>query len=126
MNDSPRDRYHQHKASAKKRGIEFDLTFDEWWEIWSAHFEKRGVGSGDMQMCRTRDEDAYRLGNVRIDTGLSNRKEACLVRLNNDLKEAWGAEPDRARWIHHRGRSHMDYFTMREYAEENPEDGEDE
>jgi len=60
--------YHSHKGGAKRRGIEFKLTFEEWWDIWKPHFHNRGRNKGQFAMCRTMDKGAYEVGNVRIDT----------------------------------------------------------
>jgi len=76
--DSPRHRYNQHKASAKQRGIEFTLTFDEWWTLWEPHWERRGRRSQDMCMCRKGDKGPYAVGNVRIATVKENQQERSL------------------------------------------------
>jgi hypothetical protein len=75
---SPIGRYDQHRVHAKRRGITFDLTFDEWWSIWqeSGKWEERGRGG--YQMCRLGDQGPYAIGNVRIDTQ------------RNNLQERWG------------------------------------
>lgn len=70
-----RDRYKQHKRSAEKRGIEFRLTFDEWWELWEPYYHLRGIGKGRMCMCRELDRGAYEVGNVRIDLVQNNGHE---------------------------------------------------
>ena len=64
----PRGRYHRHKFNAKKRGVEFLLTFEEWWDIWQASgkWEQRGKGRGQYVMARSGDQGAYERGNVRI------------------------------------------------------------
>lgn len=67
--------YQRHKSTAKARGIEFDLTFDEWWAIWEPHFDRRGRASDALQMCRTADAGGYTVGNVRIDTCAANQAE---------------------------------------------------
>lgn len=77
---NPRDAYAANKASAEKRGIEFDLTFEEWWAIWQPRFAERGLRADDLQLCRVRDEGGYTVGNVRIDTQRANAAEAGLVR----------------------------------------------
>lgn len=63
------------KASAAGRGIAFSLTFEDWWALWAPHWHRRGTGRDDMQMCRTRDEGGYELGNVRIATQRENAAE---------------------------------------------------
>jgi hypothetical protein len=39
-----RKKYRAHKSGAEKRGIEFRLTFEEWFFIWltSGHLHERG------------------------------------------------------------------------------------
>ena len=70
-----RRKYKQHKLSAAKRGIEFNLTFDEWWGLWEPHYHLRGVGKGKMCMCRTLDQGPYEINNVRIDRVENNGHE---------------------------------------------------
>lgn len=71
--------FSQHKSGAKFRGIEFKFTFDEWWEIWKPHFHNRGVHKGQFVMCRTMDNGAYEVGNVRIDTPAGNARTRSYV-----------------------------------------------
>ena len=68
-------KYAQHRANAAARGIEFELTFDEWREIWDGNFHRRGVGSDQLGMLRTRDEGGYAVGNVRLGTPKENHQE---------------------------------------------------
>lgn len=74
-----RQKYAQHKSNAHRRGIEFDLSFDEWWEIWAPHWAQRGSHSGGKVMCRTHDKGPYKAGNVRIDTVKGNAAERGLM-----------------------------------------------
>ena len=73
-------RYNQHKNGAEKRGVPFDLTFDEWKDIWDGKFHNRGRGSDQLGMLRTRDEGGYAKGNVRLGTPKENQQEAAVVR----------------------------------------------
>src|SRR6185369_7519596 len=45
---APAHRYLRQKTTARHRGIGFDLTLPEWWEIWQASgkYEQRGRGKG--------------------------------------------------------------------------------
>lgn len=63
---------------AKYRGIEFHLTFEEWWDIWnqSGKYEQRGRGAGKYCMSRKNDTGPYALGNVYIQTIDDNNREA--------------------------------------------------
>ncbi|HET8689275.1 MAG TPA: hypothetical protein VFM18_21905 [Methanosarcina sp.] len=71
---TPKGRYHIHKTNTQHRGIEFKLTFDEWWSLWEPYWSIDNYGS--LYMCRTNDEGAYEIGNVRIDTWQNNYREA--------------------------------------------------
>ncbi|RUU79986.1 sigma factor-like helix-turn-helix DNA-binding protein [Mesorhizobium sp. M7A.F.Ca.MR.362.00.0.0] len=65
--------YRAQERSAKRRGIEWNLTILEWWDIWqkSGKWEQRGRGQGYM-MCRFGDAGYYATGNVYIATGIHN------------------------------------------------------
>ena len=72
-------KYTAHKSSAKSRGIEFDLTFDEWSEIWAGKFHLRGLASDQLGMLRTRDEGGYTVDNVRLGTPKENAHERAVA-----------------------------------------------
>lgn len=74
-------KYQAHKARAKQRGIEFLLTFDEWWVLWEPHYDNMGIRKGQMCMCRTLDRGPYAVGNVRIDYAQSNGHERVSSRI---------------------------------------------
>lgn len=65
------------KHMARKRGIEFKLTFEEWFKIWtdSDHLHERGTKRGQYVMARNGDQGAYEVGNVRIVTTTENVRE---------------------------------------------------
>lgn len=74
---TPRGGYARHKESAKRRGVPFLLTFEQWWAIWEASgkWNLRGCKAGKYVMCRKEDKGAYEAGNVYIDSWLSNTRE---------------------------------------------------
>jgi len=74
---TPRGRYHQHKGKATARGIEFLLTFEQWWDIWQASgkWEQRGRRNDQYVMARLGDRGAYEHGNVRICLAGENTDE---------------------------------------------------
>mgnify|MGYP003643859709 CR=1 FL=1 len=76
---TPKGRFQQHKDNTKKRGLEFLLTFKEWWSLWEPHWHQRGGLGHEMCMCRTNDTGPYAVGNVRIDTMANNVKEARIL-----------------------------------------------
>lgn len=74
---SPRGRFHRHISNAKKRGVGFRLTFEEWWGVWEASgkWSLRGRGRGQYVMARFGDQGVYEIGNVRICLASENLGE---------------------------------------------------
>lgn len=93
-----RKKYRAQKAQAAKRGIEFKLSFDEWWTLWEPHYANRGIGRGKLCMCRNLDSGAYEIGNVRIDRIESNghdRRASAIAKNGTRWRQNWkddGAE----------------------------------
>jgi hypothetical protein len=56
------------RARAKNRGIAWEMTFEQWLEIWTASgkIELRGKGVGKYVMSRHGDAGPYSVGNVEI------------------------------------------------------------
>lgn len=75
MADVIRRKYSEHKASAKRRNIPFELTFEQWLEIWGDKIGQRGTGANQLGMLRHRDEGGYTVGNVRLGTPKENQQE---------------------------------------------------
>lgn len=65
--------YIDQRSKAKHRGIDWEITFQEWTGWWGDDFSKRGKNLGDLQMCRLNDEGPYRLDNIYKDTISGNR-----------------------------------------------------
>ena len=116
----PRTRFSQHRASAKARGIEFNLTFEQWWQLWEPHWEKRGQKSHEMCMCRKADIGAYEVGNVRIATNKENQQEKALEFRTRHAQRRYRYVADHPRtsigqaadWAHGK------YRAFEEYVEE--------
>lgn len=74
---SPREKYGDHKRSAGYRGIGFELTFEEWYNIWiqSGYWEQRGNGKNNYCMSRYGDVGPYSKDNVFIQTNYQNGKD---------------------------------------------------
>lgn len=74
---TPRGQYSVHKHNAKVRGIEFTLTFEQWWDIWqkSRKWPMRGNRAGHFVMCRKNDVGAYAVSNVYIGSFNRNVRE---------------------------------------------------
>lgn len=76
----PAWRYMQQRRTAKRRGIEWHLTFIDWWRIWdeSGKWEQRGRGQGYC-MARYGDSGPYSIENVYICTIGENFSDSYLV-----------------------------------------------
>jgi hypothetical protein len=92
---SPKGQYSKHRSNAHSRGVEFLLTFDQWWNIWqkSGHWKKRGNRSGRYVMARHNDEGPYRVGNVAIElfnanVVTRNRVVAKALRISKTIENA--------------------------------------
>lgn len=61
-------RFKQQRTRAAQRGIEFLLTFEQWYRIWekSGHINERGCHRGQYNMARFGDTGAYAIDNVAI------------------------------------------------------------
>lgn len=78
-----RHKYACHKSKAKERGIPFELTFEEWWNIWqqSGKWELRGPGLHQYVMSRINDKGGYQVNNVIIQLASQNKREGNLGRI---------------------------------------------
>jgi hypothetical protein len=74
---TPRGRYSQHKGKAVARGIEWRLTFEDWWDIWqtSGKWNLRGRYAHQYVMARYGDRGPYARDNVRICLSGENTEE---------------------------------------------------
>lgn len=70
--------YNTHKGCAKRRGIGFHFTYEEWLKVWtdSGKLAERGTGAGRYCMCRYGDQGDYEAGNVYIATTGDNLQES--------------------------------------------------
>ena len=66
--------YARQKAMAKIRNIEWNISFDDWYNIWmqSGKWEQRGRGVGKYCMSRIGDTGPYSKDNVYINECVKN------------------------------------------------------
>ena len=67
-----RSAYLSQKSNAKRRGIEFHLTFEQWMEFWGDDLARRGPGRYELGMQRPCDSGPYAVGNIRKGTPADN------------------------------------------------------
>lgn len=70
--------WQQRRNATLLRGISWELTFDQWWSLWSesGHWPERGSGDGKYCMCRKGDIGPYAVGNVFIGSFSQNAADA--------------------------------------------------
>lgn len=78
------------KKNAERRGIPWQLSLWDWWQVWdkSGKWENRGRHKGEYVMCRFGDVGAYEVGNVYIATCSHN----CSVQPNNPRRQSSSME----------------------------------
>lgn len=74
--NTPRFRYTHQRKQAIRRGIAWELTFDEWWAIWLASGKWAERGPLGYQMCRKGDTGPYAKDNVYIAHHTENKRDA--------------------------------------------------
>ncbi len=77
MRNRDEDRYYRHENRAKRRGIVFNLSFDEWIGWWKStgKYHLRGRKKGQYQMARFNDIGPYEIGNIKCITMEENTRE---------------------------------------------------
>jgi hypothetical protein len=80
------DKFMGHKYNAEGNGVRFELTFDEWLQIWtdSGFLDQRGQGK--YVMARLGDKGPYAVGNVKIITAAENVREAWLNKTPEEVQ----------------------------------------
>jgi hypothetical protein len=73
---TPAYKFRQQRSSAKARGVDWLMTFEDWWGVWEASgkWHLRGHRDGQYVMGRHGDTGPYAVGNVSII--LSNENHA--------------------------------------------------
>lgn len=74
----PKGKFIRQRANARQRGVGWELTFEQWWDLWekSGKWEQRGKRSKEYCMARKLDDGPYSLENVYITTNKKNSQEA--------------------------------------------------
>jgi hypothetical protein len=61
-----RAKYSSNRNEAKRRGIAFKLSFEEWLDLWKDHIHERGPKRGQYVLCRKNDQGCYEVGNCYV------------------------------------------------------------
>lgn len=90
--------FRSQKANAKRRGIGWELTFDQWLEFWGDDLDKRGSGKDCLQMQRHEDTGPYAVGNIRKGKPKQNSATYSAMYQNRRTAKA-AAEPVSGRMV---------------------------
>jgi hypothetical protein len=90
FSDPDKRKYDVHRTNARMRGIEFKLTFEEWFCWWmdTGHYSERGNKRGQYVMARKGDQGPYALGNIEC---LQAQVNSVAPHAGKPKSEAWKA-----------------------------------
>lgn len=88
MRESYKEAFRTQRRHAVKRGISWELSFDEWLAWWGDDIARRGSGPNDLQMQRPGDAGPYALWNIRKGTPRQNAKTNSAVQRNAAARRA--------------------------------------
>jgi hypothetical protein len=65
---SPRGQFSRQKANAVARGVNWELSFDDWWKVWedSGKYPERGRLTGQYALVRKNPDASFNLNNIHI------------------------------------------------------------
>jgi len=89
--------YSMQKKNANQRNIEWNITMNEWWFIWteSGRWEERGLKKHGYVMARMADVGGYSLDNVHIVTLSENSAEYYMVYKEDWIEKMIKAHPNK-------------------------------
>ena len=90
------DAYYTQKGSAQKRGIQWNITIDEWVNWWGDDYQYRGRKKDQLVMARYGDVGPYETSNIYKSTAADN---AGLPRRNKKRPEVTGKKHGKARAV---------------------------
>ena len=62
--DGPHHKFQKQRWHAQQRGVEWLLTFEQWWAFWKEFWHLRGRRRDCLCMCRYGDTGPYSVDNV--------------------------------------------------------------
>ena len=94
-----RQRYYDQKGRAGFRGIEWNISFDEWYQWWLDHGVNKDHPThqdrDQLCMCRRGDAGPYTLDNIYCGTRSQNTQERNITRPNLGHKDQFGSSHPR-------------------------------
>jgi len=80
----PKKVYDDHKRHALDRGIGWQISYEDWLELWlnSNKWTQRGKTKGKYQMCRYGDTGAYNIKNCYIGSVEQNQEDRSKINIS--------------------------------------------
>jgi hypothetical protein len=105
------DAFMRNMRGAKRRGIEFKFTFEDWANAWleRGRWYQRGKEAHEYVMGRFDDQGAYEVGNVEIITFTQNVQDGNLGRVQTEEHKSKRREAQiatRAEWSTEKREAH--------------------
>ena len=109
--ENPKGMFCRQKASANRRGIDWQLSYEDWKAIWdeSGKLDQRGRGANKFCLARKFDEGPYSVDNVYITENSKNSLlsyKRNIKEINNPTKSVVSEYPDNYPWHHDLGWKH--------------------
>lgn len=86
-------RYRRQISSSKQRNIDFNLTFEEWYQWWLNQGIDKNIPSkltkNSLCMCRLNDQGSYTLNNIYCDT-ISNNVKSIKNKYKKSIQTPYG------------------------------------
>ena len=86
-----REAYESQRSGARRRGIEWQFTYESWLAWWGDDLARRGTGKYDLQMQRVADSGPYHPDNVRKGIPKQNRETQARMYHHRESREARAA-----------------------------------
>ena len=89
---SPLGRFETQRKDAKRRGIVWDFTFEQWLAWWGEDYVRRGQGPDALCMARVGDVGPYSISNVYKSTNSDNGRLGALRQNHTEIPESWASK----------------------------------
>lgn len=128
---SAKGKFVRQKSNARARGIEWNLTFEEWLKIWedSGKWEERGRTANSYVMSRKFDNGPYSVDNVVIVTSKKNSRDSFDMALSQAIRRKpvrpnpWYPTPDNIwplDWATEEAKKNNPFLRGEPYVSEKP------
>jgi len=80
-------KFRKQRVYAKTRGIPWELSLYDWWNLWKDKWNNRGRNHGQYVMSRKGDTGPYSINNIKIVTNTENILEIYEIKYGKDYSQ---------------------------------------